>query len=203
MSSLLRSWIVSLVSLVMGLAASGGAAATAGGVPGDPVYPRWKMHMSAGQGCFEVGDADGAASHYRQALRIARSQSLNDTELAFSAYRLGETIRLHPGAARGESALTLLDESLRHFEAAYGDGHPVLIPIWIRIAHLQTAMGDEAAADRSRTAADRIAARFFPESHFLRERYGTARPGLMLHPLDVLRLIGSPPGPTGRVVTPS
>ena len=45
------------------------------------------------------------------------------------------------------------------------------------------------AAKAATATADRIAVRFFPESHFLRERFGAARPALILHPLEMLALI--------------
>ncbi len=189
-----------LLALSFVLATSGCVAAAPGGTVLPLLHPGWQAHMASGLDSWEVGDAEAAADHYRRALGIARSEALAPEELAYSSYRLAEAIRLHPSTSRGESALALLDESRRHFEAAYGTEHPVLIPVWVRLAELRSERGDEEGARSARAAADRIAVRFFPESHFLRERYGAARPALMMHPLEVLQLIGGRDRPPEQVV---
>ena len=156
------------------------------------LHPIWAIEMAAGLDASELGELDVASRHYRDAVRLARSEQLPSEELAFSIYRLGEAIRVQPALAEGEQALALLQEARRHFARAYGPRHPVLIPVWIRIASIQAQQGDIAAAGASRATADEIAIRFFPERHFLRERFGAARPAAILHPLEILRLIGEP-----------
>lgn len=196
------AWKALLTWLAVAVAAAGcTSAAASGGTAGPAMSPAWRARMAAGLDAWAIGDRATAIRRYRQAVRLARQRGLPDEELAFSTYRLGDALRLHPEYARGESALALLDEARRHFESAYGCDHPVLIPVWVRIAALQSAAGDPAAARSSRETADRIAARFFPESHFLRERYGTARPGSLLHPLEILQLVTRTTGAaSGRVV---
>lgn len=192
---------VALLSLGIGIAASGcvSAARSGGGEPG--MSPAWRARMAAGLDAWDLGQRTTAVRHYRAAVRLAQREGLPAEERAFSSYRLGDAIRLHPEAGQGESAMALLDESRRHFERAYGPDHPVLIPVWVRIASLRAAGGDEAAARAARAAADRIAVRCFPESHFLRERYGSERPASLLHPLEMLQLVAAAGGETpGRVV---
>ena len=185
MSALHRLLAVCLMSAV---AASGCASATDGGVRAT-LHPSWLAQMAAGLDSSDQSDLARAAGHYRSALRLARDERLPEEELAFSSYRLGEAIRVRPETSRGETALALLDESRRHFEAAYGAHHPVLIPVWLRIAATQADVGNDEAAAAARVAADRIAVRSFPEHHFLRERYGLARPATLLHPLEMLSLV--------------
>ncbi len=194
----LLSFVVALFTVVF--AASGCAAATGGGAAAPLIHPDWEHHMAAGLDAWAVGDVSSAADQYRLALHLARERQLPAEELAFSSYHLGEAIRLHPTTSRGETALALLDEARRHFQTSYGVEHPVLIPVWVRIAQIQSDRGDDEAAANSWERADRIAVRFFPASHFLRERYGAARPALMLHPLEVLHMIGEPAAPPDQVV---
>jgi hypothetical protein len=187
-----------LVGLASALAASGCTTAAGGGSTAPHIDPAWEMHMAAGLGSWELGNIDAAAYHYRRAVRLARSEQLPPEELAFSTYRLGEAIRVRPATSRGETALALLEESRRHLELAYGVDHPVLIPVWVRLAALKAEGGDEEGAAVSQEAADRIALHSFPKSHFLRERYGTVRPGAILHPLEVLELIGASSNPVAQ-----
>jgi hypothetical protein len=155
------------------------------------IHPTWEVHMAAGLDATDVGDHAAAVRHFRRAVRVARNERLPEEELAFSIYRLSETVRTDPQLARDEDAFDLLQESRRHFERAYGSTHPVLMPVWARIAAIQTERGDTEGAAESHAASDEIALRAFPESHFMRERYGAASPAVMLHPLEVLHLIGS------------
>ncbi len=164
------------------------------------IHPGWEVHMAAGLACSDLGDLDEAARHYRRAVRVARVESLPEEELAFSVYRLGDVLRERPDLARGETAHSLLDEARAGFEHAYGPQHPVLLPVWARIASIHDERGEPGAAEAARAAADHIAVRFFPESHFLRERFGAARPAALLHPLEVLAILGAEEDDTGRVV---
>ena len=178
-----------LVCAAFALSASGCATASPR-VEVPRIHPAWEVHMSAGLDAAEVGQREDAARHYRRAVDLARLERLPIEELAFSAYRLGDLIRTHPGLARNESALELLDEARRGFEQAYGSEHPVLLPVWARIARLHEEAGQIDAAAEARATADRIAVRFFPEAHFLRERFGAARPAEIVHPLEVLAMLG-------------
>ena len=181
------------------VAAAGCATAAPGGSLDPVLHPEWKHEMEAGLVAWQMGRPDAAASHYRQALHLARHEALPPEELAFSSYRLGDAIRVAPAAARGEDARSLLEEARRHFETAYGTEHPVLIPVWVRLAELRARAADADAAAAARAAADRIAVRFFPESHFLRERYGAARPAAMMHPLEMLFLVAEWENGSARV----
>jgi hypothetical protein len=198
-SALARLAALLIAGTVALVAASGCAAASGGGTPAG-LHPQWQAHMSAGLDAWQTGNVEAAARHYRDAVKVARERGLPAEEMAFSTYRLGEAIRVRPETARGEAALALFEESRLHFERAYGPDHPVLIPVWVRIASLQAANGESAAAVDARARADGIAVRSFPESHFLRERYGAARPGLMLHPLEVLQLLRDQQPGSARVV---
>ncbi len=155
------------------------------------LHPGWEVHMSSGLACSDLGDLEEAARHYRRAVRVARVESLPEEELAFAVYRLGDVLRERPDLARGETAHALLAEARAAFERAYGADHPVLLPVWARIALLHDEHGESGAAEAARAAADHIAVRFFPESHFLRERFGAARPAALLHPLEVLAILGA------------
>lgn len=189
-----------LVCLAGALTATGCATSPArnGVVP--RIHAAWEVHMSSGLGCSDLGDLEEAARHYRRAVRVARVEALPREELAFSAYRLGDVLRERPDLARGESALALLDEARAGFADAYGAEHPVLLPVWVRIASIHDERGEPEAAEAARAAADRIAVRFFPEGHFLRERFGDARPASLLHPLEILAILGASPDEPGRMV---
>lgn len=171
---------------------------TAGGCLAAPVrhieplrlHPAWEVQMSAGMDAADVGDVSAAARHFRRAVKLAKQERLPAEERAFASYRLGDLLRLQPDAARGEDVLSLLEESRASFERAYGPDHPVLLPVWMRLALVHDANGATESADVARAAADRIAVRFFPEHHFLRERFGAARPAEVVHPLEVLALLG-------------
>lgn len=154
------------------------------------IHPNWEVHMASGLACSDLGDLDEAARHYRRAVRVARVEALPEEELAFSVYRLGDVLRERPDLARGETALALLNEARAHFERAYGSEHPVLLPVWARIAALQEAREERGAAEAARSTADSIAVRFFPEHHFLRERFRSAHPALLVHPLEILAILG-------------
>jgi hypothetical protein len=169
------------------------------------IHPAWEIHMAAGLDATDIGDHASAYRHFQRAVAVARNERLPDEELAFSIYRLGEEVRTHPDAARDEDALDLLHQARRHFDRAYGPKHPVLMPVWVRIATIQEERGNTEGAAESRVVADEIALHSFPESHFLRERFGAARPASMLHPLEVLHLIATDApaeetGDSGRVV---
>jgi len=154
------------------------------------VHPAWEVAMAAGLDASDVGRPSAAALHYRRALAVARRERLPAEELAFSAYRLGDLIRREPQLARGETALALLEEARDQFRRGYGPEHPVLIPVLARLARIYAEAGDTEASEAAREGADRIAVRFFPESHFLRERFGAARPAELVHPLEVLAMLG-------------
>ena len=155
--------------------------------------PVWTARMVAGLDAWDQGDLEAAGYHFRLAVARARA-GLPDEELGVSLYRLGDVIRVRPGLSRGESALDLLEEARRHLARAYGPDHPVLLPVWARIALLQSRAGRVAEAEASRAAADAIALRFFPEHHFLRERFGAARAAQVVHPLEVLHLLAGEAG---------
>jgi hypothetical protein len=158
------------------------------------IHPVWETHMAAGLDSAEIGDDAEAARHFRRAVALARIERLPSEELAFSAYRLGDLIRRVPELARtdkNETALALLDEARASFAKAYGPEHPVLLPVWARIAGILEANGEADAAASARETADRIAVRFFPEAHFLRERFGAARPAQVVHPLEVLAMLSA------------
>jgi hypothetical protein len=157
-----------------------------------PIHPLWELQMSAGLDASDLGNLDAASGYYRKAVQLARREQLPNEEMAFSIYRLGESIRVQPELAEGETALALFGEAHQHFASAYGPHHPVLIPVLIRIAAIQAERGNAEAAAATRATADAIAARFFPERHFLRERFGTTRPAAILHPLEMLQLVGEP-----------
>ena len=153
--------------------------------------PGWQDQLAAGLDASDLGDFDAAAEHFRGAREAARRVA-DTLALGFSTYRLGDLLFRHPHLARGsESAEVTLREALATLEAEYGPGHPVLMPVHARIARLELDRGARAEAAASLAAADAIAVRFFPEHHFLRDRFGTARPALLLHPLEVLRLISA------------
>lgn len=179
------------------VAASGCATAASSGTPEPTIHPGWQLHMEAGLAASELGRPAEAERHYRRALELARRESLPREELAFSSYHLAEALRLQSeargsrGSQRSQTALALFREARRHFEACFGADHPVLIPVWVRIAALEAASGRPEAAEAARTTADRIAVRFFPASHFLRDRFGAARPAALLHPLEILHLMGT------------
>ena len=200
MSTFHRLLLVFLASSTVTAASCAVSPPRVAGPPG--MHPVWEVHMAAGLDASDLGDLEAASGHYRRAVRVARNEKLPNEELAFSIYRLGESIRVQPGLSQDETALALLQEAQQHFARAYGPGHPVLMPVWVRIAAIQAESGDDQAADASRARADAIAVRFFPERHFLRERYGAARPAAILHPLEVLRLLGEPEAEDGpeRVV---
>ena len=192
MSSFHRILLVGL-AIVPGAIAAGCAAPSSRGTEALRVHPAWEIHMSAGLDAAEMGELDSAAGHYRSAVHVARFERLPAEELAFSAYRLGDVICQRPEVARGprESALSLLDEARASFEHAYGTEHPVLLPVWARIAQTHESAGQHEEAEAARANADRIAVRFFPETHFLRERFGAARPAAIMHPLEVLALLAA------------
>jgi hypothetical protein len=191
MHHLVRFLLPPALALALTLATSGCATAASSGTPEPAIHPGWSRQMEAGLDAWQLGHPDAAALHYRRAVQLARKERLPCEELAFSTYHLGEAIRLRPETSRGESALALFEESRGHFEDCFGADHPVLIPVLVRIAALQAETGNPAQAEIARTRADRIAVRFFPASHFLRERFGVSRPAAMLHPLEVLDLMGA------------
>jgi hypothetical protein len=193
MSSFHRILLVCLACLPGAITAAGCAVNPARSTEALRIHPAWEIHMAAGLDAAEMGNLDAAAGHYRSALHVARFERLPAEELAFSAYRLGDLTRQQPDTARdeSESPLALLDEARASFEHAYGAEHPILLPVWARIAQVHESAGHDEEANAARANADRIAVRFFPETHFLRERYGAARPAAIMHPLEVLALLAA------------
>jgi hypothetical protein len=150
--------------------------------------------MAAGLDASDLGHPEAAARDFRRAVARARA-GLPDDELGFSLYRLGDLLRARPDLSRGESAVALLEEASMHLARAYGAGHPVLLPVWARIAVLRSRAGQHERAAAARAAADAIAVRCFPDRHFLRERFGTTHAASLVHPLEVLRLLEAEAGP--------
>jgi hypothetical protein len=75
------------------------------------------------------------------------------------------------------------------FAALYGPEHPVVIPILLRLAEIETRDGDPKGAAALVARADRITARTFPDSHFMRARSGDHRPAADLDPREVLQIL--------------
>jgi hypothetical protein len=167
------------------------------------IHPAWEASMSAGLGAAEIGDIAAAAGHYRLALDLVHRERLPSEEHAFSAYHLGDLMQRHPAAVPedgGETALALLEEARACFAKTYGPDHPVLLPVLARLAQIRESAGDAEGAAAARDTADRIAARFFPETHFLRERFGAARPSQIVHPLEILALLADEDAQLERMV---
>jgi hypothetical protein len=192
-------------ALCIAIAALGSACA----IPQSPSAPRaidpdWQVHMTAGQRAAELGDLDAASTHYRRALGIARSEPARTEELAFSAYHLGDTLLEHPGTSWASSprprAIALLEESLSAFERRYGPTHPILMPVLSRIARARSSVGEHATAAAAIARTDRIAAHSFPESHFLRERFGATPSAEVLHPAEMLKLLRQEKAPAPALV---
>ena len=155
------------------------------------LHSSWADQMSAGLACSELQRLEDAARHYRRAVQLARSESLPETKLAFSLYRLGDVLREKPELGRGERADVLLQEARVRFERVYGSNHSVLIPVWANLASLYDERGEVAAARAARASAKRIAGHLFPEHHALRRRLRSGRPARRPHPLEVLSILGT------------
>lgn len=189
---------IHLARLAGALVASAAVASAAAAGPATPEAVRldavWRASMAAGLEAADLGRPEAAARAFRRAVTRARA-GLPDDALGFSLYRLGDLFRGRPDLSRGESAVELLEEARVHLARAYGAGHPVLLPVWARIAVLRFRAGEHERAAAARAAADAIAVRCFPERHFLRERFGTTRAASLVHPLEVLRLLEAEAGP--------
>ena len=125
---------------------------------------------------------------------VASSDS-GQQELAFSAYKLGDTLLAHSEWAEtverrsADTAMRLFGESLAAFEESYGAAHPILLPVLARIGLIHASRREDGAANAARARAERIARSSFPEGHFLRERFGNAHAAVLLHPLEILHLL--------------
>jgi len=194
----MRSIALPLLALVSFGCASPSPAET----PPPGLDPIWAREMRAGLDALELGRPEAAERRFQRALDVARETELPSDELAFSLYYLADAIgRSHPrDRMRADRAESLFEEARVELERAYGPAHPVLMPVYERLAALRTRAGDKRGAAALRTAGDRIAARFFPQHHFLRERFGGASPAAILQPLQVLQLLATAEASTDESV---
>jgi hypothetical protein len=156
---------------------------------GTSAHVRWHDEMQAAGAAVDEGDAVAGAEHFRQALAASLQEPSNPNEVAYAAWHLGDLCFKHPTACRAGEAEAGTGEALAIFEIHYGPEHPVVIPVLLRMAEIRAGEGDAASAAALREKADRITARTFPESHFMRARMGTHRPAADLHPQELLRIL--------------
>jgi hypothetical protein len=153
---------------------------------------RWEGQMHEALAAEQAGDVDRARDHFEAAFEIVRTdESPKMLELAYTCWHLGDLYFREPqlirmeGSARSER---LLEMSLASFQQYYGPEHPVVIPVLLTLGAVYERRGDEAGARALVEEADRVTARSFPESHFLRSTR-EPRPAASLPPQELLRLL--------------
>ena len=135
------------------------------------------------------GDPEAGVSHYELALEAALEEPGNPNHLAYATWHLGDACFQFPEDCETGDAERKTEISLALFGEHYGPEHPVVIPILLRLSVIKAEIGDPDAAAALLEQADRITARTFPESHFMRARMGKHRPASELHPLEILQIL--------------
>ena len=145
--------------------------------------------MRAGADAASQGRRGEALGFYRQALALAVEDGHQPIRLAHSAWYVGDVCFDAPDLCAPGEARRRVAQSFAIFSALYGPEHPVVIPILLRQAALEARDGDPEEAARLVEQADRITARTFPDSHFMRSRSGDHRPASDLDPVELLRIL--------------
>lgn len=145
--------------------------------------------MRAGAEAEGAGRPEDALACYRRALEIALRQSQQPIWLAHTAWYLGDLCFENEDLCASEEAALRTREALAVFAALFGPEHPVVIPVLLRLSEIDARDGRPARAAALLERADRITARTFPDSHFMRSRSGTHRPASDLDPQELLRIL--------------
>ncbi len=175
-----------VVTTALGCAAVLGVGCASGSPHGGSV---WDRQMRLGVESVNRGDPRAGVAHYEQALEAAREEPGKPNHLAYANWHLGDACFRYPESCASGEAERKTQISLALFGGQYGPEHPVVIPILLRLSDIKTQLGDPEEAEVLLEQADRITARTFPESHFMRARMGTHRPASQLHPLEILQIL--------------
>ncbi len=174
------AWVLVVSAGALALSCSSGS----GSPPG-----RWDEEMKSAREAELAGEPARAAESYRRALGAAARQPHHPGRVAAASWHLGDVCFRHDGLCHPGEARHWTQESFRVFGAIYGPEHPVVIPVLLRLSEIHALEGDAAGAEELLEQADRITARAFPESHFMRVRSEGHRPASDLDPQEVLRIL--------------
>lgn len=149
----------------------------------------WEHQMRAGAEAEGAGLHAEALTDYRRAMEIALQESHQPIRLAHTAWYLGDLCFENQDLCEPGEAALRTRESLAVFGALFGPEHPVVIPILLRLSEISAREGNDEQAAALLARADRITARSFPDSHFMRSRHGSHRPASDLDPQELLRIL--------------
>lgn len=149
----------------------------------------WERQMRLAVDSLDQGDARAGVEHYQRAVEAALEEPGDPTQLAYASWHLGDACFRYPDSCAAGEAERKTRISLALFGEQYGPEHPVVIPILLRLSAIEADLGDPEQAKALLEQADRITARTFPESHFMRARMGNHRPASQLDPLEILQIL--------------
>lgn len=169
-----------------GLAVAGGVLLALGCATSPPTPTlTWEEETRLAVASIRRGDPQGGVAHYERAREVARKPQ----QSAYANWHLGDACFRYGGLCSVGEAESTTQVSLVLFGELYGPEHPVVIPILLRLSVLAARRGDPDTSAGLLAEADRITARSFPKSHFMRAQIGRQRPGSQLHPLQMLRIL--------------
>jgi hypothetical protein len=171
------------------IACAGLGVGCASGTAHRAIDTSWEYQMRAGAEAAREGRPEEALAFYRQALSLVSEGGHQPVRMAHSAWYVGDVCFEHPDLCEPGEARQQVSRSFALFAALYGPEHPVVIPILLRLSAIDAREGDERGARQLLERADRITARTFPESHFMRSASGSHRPASDLDPMELLRIL--------------
>jgi hypothetical protein len=133
------------------------------------------------------GDRRAAMAAFERSLDLARRE--RPDRRAYTRWHQGDTCFKRPRWCPSGEAERATEEAYDIFAIEYGPEHPVVIPVLLRLSEIHAQVGDDEGAEEFLGLADRITARTFPESHFMRSRIGAHRPASDLHPQELLKIL--------------
>jgi hypothetical protein len=149
----------------------------------------WEFQMQSGVEAVARDEPAVAVEHFGRAIELARQRPRRGNQLANATWHLADVCFRHPGSCQPGGAWRETLAAYEIFAAHYGPEHPVVIPVLLRLSEIRAREGDLASARALLDQADRITARWFPESHFMRARMGDHRPAASLHPRELLQIL--------------